>query len=213
MKLTIQSLAIFAAALPAVAYGKDALRVNPDSSRQLAENYGAIFTMAQCPGRCLTADDGSIKLDDCGSMDLQKHWNLIYGCGGDESFFLIESAMNKGLCIADPIDCDCDPTDADILLVDCDAPNAAWFSYGNLHKQAPNAFFLYSARCWLNEGKVAALQTPSKETKRCPTQQPFLPACTKLEWQKDDYSSDVSYYEWSFNIVKEQCDGSMFPKL
>jgi hypothetical protein len=217
MKLTIHSLlllAVFGATLPAVAYGNDALNLRANQeSRQLADSYGAIFTMPQCPGRCLTADDGSIKLDDCGDMALQKYWNLIYECGGDTSFFKIESALKQNLCIADPIDCDCDPLAADIKLVNCDGPNAAWFSYGNLHKTGPNSFFLYSARCWLNEGKVAALQTPSKETKRCPTGTPFLPACTKLEWQKDDYSSDVSYYDWSYNIVKQQCDDSLFPAV
>jgi hypothetical protein len=170
-------------------------------------DQGTIFTMAECPGKCLSLDEKKeiIELDDCHSASGKKFWSIDYSCAGSDSFFKIKHS--EGGCIADPEDCSI--CDKDIGLVNCDSHDAAWFSYGNLHKTSPKAYYLYSARCWLNEGKVSVLATPSLEAKTCPEDH-SVGACERLEWNLDRFSSDVLYYEWSFNDVKETCDSSLF---
>jgi hypothetical protein len=49
-----------------------------------------------------------------------------------------------------------------------------------------------------------ALSTPSLESKD-PTG-----ACHRVEWNLDHFSSDVLYYEWSYNEMKDQCEAEMF---
>lgn len=138
----------------------------------------------------------------------KKYWSAVYDCESRDSFFKIENNGN-GLCIADPLNCS--SCEQDIGFVDCDSDAAAWFSYGNLHKTSPKAYYLYSARCWLNDGLIAVLATPSLEAKTCPINQ-AEGACERLEWNLDRFSKDVLYYEWSFNSLQreQQCSTSIF---
>lgn len=183
--------------------------------RRLASNDKTdrdfVFTMAKCPGKCLaTIGDAppAIELDECSDTGGDKYWDLLYNCGGDHddsSFFKIRHVATQ-LCISDPDDCAvCDEV---IRLVDCETDRAAWFSYGNLHKTSPKAYNLYSARCWLKEGRIAVLSTPSLDAKTCPQDQ-STGACQRVEWNLDHFSSDVLYYEWSFNSVSSQCSTTL----
>jgi len=188
-----------------------------------------IFTMADCPGKCLTTeviDDSTttIKLDECVRGGENKFWQNLYDCSdpgnnnnnnnyydNKKSFFKIRHVASgtsndeddTWLCIEDPTDCGVCNTG--IELVPCSSEQAAWFSYGNLHKTSPKAYFLYSARCWLREGLISVLSTPSMVSKTCPEDH-SAGACERLEWNLDHFSKDVQHYEWSFNKVNEQCD-------
>jgi hypothetical protein len=170
-------------------------------------NY--IFTMADCPGKCLSTtatEPAIVDLEDCsGRLASDKYWEVLYNCAGEDSFFKI-SHVDSALCISEPDDCSV--CDDEISLVSCDSDQAAWFSYGNLHKTSPKAYYLYSARCWLAEGKIAVLATPSLEAKTCPTDQ-SLGACQRIEWNVDRFSKDVLYYEFSFNPVSSDCSLSL----
>jgi len=187
-----------------------------------------IFTMADCPGKCLTTDVNdsttTIKLDDCIRGGANKYWENLYDCSdpgtnandyaNKKSFFKIRHVASgtsndeaTWLCIEDPMDCGV--CDTGIQLVPCSSEQAAWFSYGNLHKTSPKAYFLYSARCWLTEGMISVLSTPSMDSKTCPEDH-SVGACERLEWNLDHYSKDVQHYEWSFNKVNEECDSFLF---
>jgi hypothetical protein len=179
--------------------------------RKLGNNRsvgGSLFHMADCPGKCLTYDEttANVGLDPCKTGGNTKYWEIDYSCGGDESFFQIRHVI-KSMCIADPTDCS--QCNQDVALVDCDSDEAAWFSHGNIHKSGPKAYNLYSARCWMNEGLIMALSTPSLDAKECPEDQ-SAEACERLEWNEDRFSKDVLYYEWGFNTVKSECDFSLF---
>lgn len=182
--------------------------------RDLAEGErnvgGFLFTMADCPGKCLTYNslDQKIELSACRTVGNSKVWELDYSCeGGKDGFFQVRHVID-GLCIADPADCSA--CNKEITLVDCDSDLAALFSYGNLHKTSPLAYNMYSARCWLNEGLISVLATPSLESKTCPEDQ-AAGACQRIEWNLDHFSKDVLFYEWSFNEVKTECDATLFP--
>jgi hypothetical protein len=148
--------------------------------------------------------NGFVELADCGTPSSRKFWQVDVDCSGDTSFFKIRYG---DYCIQDPDDCSA--CDTGIGLVDCTDESAAWFSYGNLHKTSPKAYSLYNARCWLDEGLVSVLATPSLEAKTCADDQ-TVGACQRLEWNLDRFSRDVLYYEWSFNSVKQECDSSLF---
>mmetsp|Transcript_461 Transcript_461/g.714 ORF Transcript_461/g.714 Transcript_461/m.714 type:complete len:322 (+) Transcript_461:164-1129(+) len=172
---------------------------------------GYQFAMADCPNRCLTHDTSNdrIELADCRTGGNHKAWELNYSCGQHrelKGFFQIRNVLNNK-CIADPEDCDV--CNEDVSLVDCESSRAAWFSHGHLHKTAPKAYNLYSARCWLNEGRVRVLTTPSLESKTCPEDY-SAGACHRLEWNSDHYSRDIVYYEWSFNEIKTECEYDIF---
>lgn len=164
--------------------------------------------MADCPGKCLSTtatQPAIVDLDDCSGSATDKYWEVLYNCAGEASFFKV-SHVDTELCIADPDDCSvCDES---VSLVSCDSDQAAWFSYGNLHKTSPKAYYLYSARCWLDEGQIAVLATPSLEAKTCPVDQ-SIGACQRIEWTMDRFSKDVLYYEFSFNPVSSQCSTSL----
>jgi hypothetical protein len=171
---------------------------------------GFLFTMGDCPGKCLSYNplDLKVELSTCRTVGNDKVWELDHSCNGDkEGFFQVRHVL-EGLCIEDPEDCSaCNQA---ITLVDCDSDLAAWFSYGSLHKKSPEAYNMYSARCWLNEGIVSVLATPSLESKTCPDD--FAAgACQRVEWNLDHFSKDVLYYEWSYNEVKTECDSTLFP--
>ncbi|CAJ1935059.1 unnamed protein product [Cylindrotheca closterium] len=172
---------------------------------------GYQFAMADCPNRCLTHDtiQNRVELADCRTGGNHKAWELNYSCGKHrelKGFFQIRNVLNNK-CIADPEDCAI--CNKDVSLVDCESERAAWFSHGHLHKTAPKAYSLYSARCWLNEGQVRVLATPSLESKTCP--EDFAAgACDRLEWNADHYSRDIVYYEWSFNEIKTECEYDIF---
>ena len=180
--------------------------------RQLNNNdktSGYILTMADCPGRCLTYNStGTVILDDCTFEGGDKFWTIDHQCGGTGSFFQIKHVKtNNNRCIADPDDCS--SCNQGITLVDCESDRAAWFSYGNLHKTGPKQYNLYSARCWLNEGKIMTLSTPSMDAKTCPENQ-AKGACERIEWNVDRFAKDVLYYEWSMNAVKTECDDAIY---
>ena len=172
---------------------------------------GYQFSMADCPNRCLTYDSvhDLIELADCRTGGNKKAWELNYSCGQHrelKGFFQIRNVVNNK-CVADPKDCSI--CNKDVSLVDCESDRAAWFSHGHLHKTAPKAYNLYSVRCWLNEGKVSVLTTPSMEAKTCPEDH-SVGACQRLEWNADHYSRDIAYYEWSFNEIKTECEYGIF---
>lgn len=182
----------------------------PSNLRKLAneKREGFIFNMADCPGKCLSYDESKVvDLQDCRYAENNKYWSINRSCGSDDSFFQIRHVL-RDLCIREPKDCS--KCNKDIELVACDASEAAWFSYGNLHKTAPKKYNLYSARCWLNEGLISALSTPSLEGKTCPEDQ-TVEACQRIEWNVDRFAKDVLYYEFSFNEVKTECDLELFP--
>lgn len=203
----------------------------PTNLRKLGSNNGFLFTMTDCPGKCLSYGDDSdvdtdnnndnenkindddlfeerrIKLANCSDAGENKFWEKIDFCGGEQSFFQLRH-VNYDKCVSDPPDCSaCHKSEID--LVDCDSNQAAWFSYGNLHKTSPQAYYLYSARCWLNDGIVSVLATPSLDAKACP-QNHAEGACQRIEWNTDRFSKDVLYYEWSFNSVKSECDADLY---
>ena len=171
---------------------------------------GYLFTMADCPGRCLiynsTKNVPQIELESCKDSGNVKYWEIDDDCGNNEGFFKIRHVL-QDKCIADPEDCS--TCNKDIDLVDCNTDEAALFSYGDLHKKSPKAYNLYSARCWLNEGLISVLATPSLDAKTCPENH-ASGACHRLEWNLDRFSSDVLYYEWSFNRVRAECDVTLF---
>ncbi|KAL3939111.1 MAG: hypothetical protein SGBAC_006114 [Bacillariaceae sp.] len=172
---------------------------------------GYQFAMAECPNKCLTHDtiNDRIELADCRTGGNHKAWELKYSCGEHKElkgFFQIRNVVNNK-CIADPEDCAI--CNKDVSLVDCDSNRASWFSHGHLHKTSPKAYNLYSARCWLNEGQVRVLTTPSLESKVCPEDH-SVGACQRLEWNNDHYSKDIVYYEWSFNKIKTECEYDIF---
>ena len=178
--------------------------------RDLAGTAGGfLFTMSDCPGMCLTYNriQGQIALSNCSTAGNMKVWEVDYSCGEEDGFFQVRNVM-ESKCIADPTDCS--SCNQGVTLVDCDNNNAAWFSYGSLHKTGPNAYYLYNTRCWLKEGKVSALSTPSLDSKTCP-EDFSAGACRRLEWNADHFSRDISYYEWGFNEVKTECDDTLFP--
>ena len=154
----------------------------------------------------INENTGEIELDHCKTLSSRKCWEVVYDCAGDTSFFKIR---HGDFCIEDPQDCSV--CNKEIGLVSCDNEKAAWFSYGNLHKTSPKANFLYNARCWLEEGFVSVLATPSLEAKTCPEDH-SVGACERLEWNLDRFSLDVLYYEWSFNPVKQECESSLFKR-
>jgi hypothetical protein len=172
---------------------------------------GFLFKMSDCPNKCLAYDelDQRIELESCRTSGNHKIWELDYSCGDKEGFFQIRHVLHSQ-CIADPEDCSA--CAKDINLVDCDNDQAAWFSYGSLRKTSPKAYNLYSARCWLNEGLVSVLATPSLESKTCPEDQ-SLGACQRIEWNVDHFSKDILYYEWSFNEVKTECGSELFTQI
>jgi hypothetical protein len=172
---------------------------------------GFLFKMSDCPNKCLAYDelDQRIELQSCRASGNDKVWELDYSCGDKEGFFQIRHVLNSQ-CIADPEDCSA--CGKDINLVDCDSDQAAWFSYGSLRKTSPKAYNLYSARCWLNEGLVSVLATPSLESKTCPEDQ-SISACQEIEWNVDHFSKDILYYEWSFNEVKTECGTELFTHM
>lgn len=172
---------------------------------------GFLFEMADCPEKCLAYDvlDQRIELQTCRTAGNYKVWELDYGCGDKGGFFQIRNVL-QSQCIADPEDCSA--CGKDINLVDCDTDQAAWFSYGTLQKTSPKAYNLYSARCWLNEGLVSVLATPSLDSKTCPDDH-SLGACQKLEWNLDHFSKDILYYEWSFDEVKSECSSDLFAPI
>ena len=143
-------------------------------------------------------DQAVLGLGDCPSQGQDKYWTILDDCGDGDSFFKVQNRVTE-LCIADPLDCSICNTD--IGFVDCESEDAAWFSYGNLHKTSPKAYYLYSARCWLNEGLISTLATPSLDAMTCPDDQ-SAGACAQLEWNLDRFSKDVMYYEWSFNKMR-----------
>ena len=206
---------LLCAILPFLAFAED----NTSFLRQLgAEKIdGLIFTMADCPGRCMAYNELSkppmINLENCRESGTRKYWSVQKSCNGDESFFKIAFEPENDLCIADPKSCstciDEKTCNKDIELVDCSSDEAAWFSYGNLHKTSPKSSYLYSARCWLNEGVVFALGTPSLEAKTCPEDH-SVGACERLEWNLDRFSKDVLYYEWSYNSISNSCAPTLF---
>lgn len=172
---------------------------------------GYQFAMADCPNRCLKHDTihDRIELGDCRTGGNQKAWELNYSCGQHrelKGFFQIRNVINNK-CIADPEVCAV--CNKNVSLVDCESERAAWFSHGHLHKTAPKSYNLYSARCWLNEGRVSVLTTPSLEAKTCPEDH-SAGACHQLEWNADHYSRDIVYYEWSFNEIKKECEYDIF---
>lgn len=200
MKTIITALLISAASISA----EGTLRqLNGDKTS------GVIFTMADCPGKCLTYNStGAVALDDCTFEGGDKYWTIDHNCGGSDSFFQIKHVKTQSnKCIADPDDCS--SCNQGIALVDCESDRAAWFSYGNLHKTGPKQYNLYSARCWLNEGKIMTLSTPSMDAKTCPENQ-AKGACERIEWNVDRFAKDVLYYEWSMNQVKTECDDALF---
>mmetsp|Transcript_1672 Transcript_1672/g.3245 ORF Transcript_1672/g.3245 Transcript_1672/m.3245 type:complete len:223 (-) Transcript_1672:134-802(-) len=170
---------------------------------------GYLFTMADCPGKCLThnSTDLTVQMADCTTTGDDKMWELDWSCGNNKNGFFRIRNIVESLCIADPTDCAACHQE-DIGLVDCDHDRAALFSYGNLHKTAPQSNHLYSARCWLHQGHISVLSTPSLAAKTCP-QDCSVGACERLEWNSDHFSKDVLYYEWSFNDVRSECDADL----
>lgn len=208
-KKMLKSFSVYAfVAIANAANFDNGLRLGDERNLNEKTGRGNIFTMAQCPGKCLSttaSQPAVVDLDDCVTSGNYKYWEVLYNCAGDTSFFKI-SHVESELCISEPDDCSvCDDA---ISLVDCDDDMAAWFSYGNLHKTSPKAYYLYSARCWLKEGQIAVLATPSLEAKTCPTDHSFG-ACQRVEWNLDHFSKDVLYYEFSFNPVSSHCSGSL----
>lgn len=131
---------------------------------------------------------------------------MVEDCG-DKSFFKIKHAAD-GWFLADQEDCSLG--EENILdLVECDSDEAALFSNGQLHKTSPKAYNLYSARCWLNEGLISVLATPSLNVNTCPEDH-SIGACERIESNLDHFTKDVLFYEWSFNQVKSACDASLF---
>ena len=172
---------------------------------------GYIFTMADCPGQCLSYNeqDKHIELQACKHAKNEKMWEIVKSCNNDESFFQIRHVVHN-TCIAEPENCSV--CNKGISLVDCNTEEAALFSYGNLHKTSPKAYNLYSARCWLKEGLISVLATPSLDAKTCPEDH-SIGACERIEWNLDKFSKDVLYYEWSFNQIKSECDADLFPEF
>lgn len=195
-----------------LAVALDATKADFDPSsnlRKLANGrQGVLFNMADCPGKCLSYDANNIvDLQECRYAGSNKFWSINRSCGGNDGFFQIKH-VSEDLCIREPTDCS--TCNKDIELVACDSNDAAWFSYGNLHKTAPKKYNLYSARCWLNEGLISALSTPSLGGKTCPEDH-TTGACQRIEWNVDRFAKDVLYYEFSFNEVRDECDSELFP--
>lgn len=172
---------------------------------------GDLFTMPECPGKCMIYNDyyNIIQLGDCGTSGDARLWDSSYeGCdGGNSAFFKIKHVKTTrttrvAMCIADPKDCSV--CNEDIGLVPCESETAAIFSYGELHRSAPKAYNLYNARCWLDEGKISVLATPSMESRKPEG------ACNRIEWNLDRFASDVLYYEWAFNYVSNTCEAVLF---
>eukprot|EP00978_Attheya_sp_CCMP212_P030861 scaffold114805_cov56-Attheya_sp.AAC.2 len=203
----ILSLFLFAVLLT----GKEQVAAQESQFRRRLKDYnnqeivqGTLFTMANCPGKCMSFhnENATVGFGNCGTSASMKYWSLDHDCGSTESFFKINHEFT-GLCISDPPDCS-SPSKS-VTMVDCASDAAAWFSYGKLHKTSPKAYNLYSASCWLNEGKLAVLATTSLDAKPDTVDLP-TEACQKIEWTLDHYSSDVMYYEWSFNKIRDECN-------
>ena len=169
--------------------------LNNNNNNNNNKDEGLLVTVADCPGKCLAYDDEppTIELVDCRDAGRDKYWERINSCSdGDDGFFRLRNVV-VDRCVSDPRDCaSCD--DKGVVLVDCDSDKAAWFSHGRLHSapSSPRATYLYSTRCWLRDGVVSALATPSLESKTCPENNARAAgACRWLEWSSDRYSKDM----------------------
>jgi hypothetical protein len=179
---------------------------NKNDDRSGQSMRGVQLVMRDCPNKCLSynSTDGQIDLRSCRTAGNDKLWELEYDCGR-ESFFRLRN-VNYGLCIVEPESCT--SCNKEITLVSCDSDQAALFSYGNLHKIGERASYLYSARCWLNEGEISVLSTPSLDSKSGPKDFTNA-ACGRLEWNLDRFNKDVLYYEWAMNRVRADCDAEL----